>query len=118
MSTFALADAPDAVLAAWETGGQVQWTRVDRRTGTVSAIVAAPGNATNRKYPVVAENAAGETLLAWVEGASWNKGGTLGWQMYDRGGHPTSERGSAPGVPAFSFAAVLARADGSFAIVY
>jgi hypothetical protein len=118
MSAFALADAPDAVLAAWETGGQVQWARVDRRTNDVSAIVAAPREATDRKYPAVAENAAGETLFAWVEGASWNKGGALAWQMYDREGHATSEHGSAPGVPAFSFAAVLTRPDGSFAIVY
>jgi hypothetical protein len=118
MSTFALADTPRDVLAAWETGGQVQWARVDRRTGDVSAMVTAPGDATNRKYPAVAENASGETLFAWVEGASWNKGGTLAWQVYDRGGRSTGERGSAPGVPAFSFPAALARPDGGFAIVY
>jgi hypothetical protein len=118
MSTFALADTAGGVLAAWETGGQVQWARVDRKTGDISAIVTAPGEATNRKYPAVAENASGDTLFAWVEVASRNKGGALAWQMYDRSGRPTGKAGSAPGVPAFSFPAVFARSDGGFAIVY
>jgi hypothetical protein len=118
MSTFALADTAEDVLAAWETGGQVQWARVDGSTGDVSAMVTAPGDATNRKYPAVAGNAAGETLFAWVEVAGRNKGGSLAWQVYDRAGRPTGERGSASGVPASSFPAVVARADGSFAVVY
>jgi hypothetical protein len=118
MSTFALAEARDGILAAWETGGQVEWTRVEPRTGAASAIAAAPGAATNRKHPAIAGNAQGETLLAWAENTGWNKGGSLAWQIYDKDGRATSEHDVAPGIPVWSLVAVASRPNGAFMIVY
>ncbi len=118
MSTFALTDAPLGVLAAWETGGEVQWLQIDRRSRARAPIVAAPGAATNRKHPAVAQNAAGDTLLAWVEDSGWNAGGSLAWQVYDRDLRPTAAHGTRPGVPASSLVAAAVRPDGRFVILY
>ena len=118
MSTFALAETSERVLAAWETAGQVHWTRINPQTGQASATMAAPGVATNRKHPAIAGNANGETILVWAEDTGWNKGGSLAWQVFDRNGQPAGDRGRQPGVPVWSLAAVAAQPDGTFVVVY
>ena len=118
MSTFAFSENQSGVLAAWETDGQVQWLRIDPMTGRRSPIVSAPGSMKNRKHPVVAGNTRGETILVWTEGTGWKKGGALAWQVFDKGGRPTAEAGRAPGVPTWSLAAVVARLNGGFTIIY
>jgi hypothetical protein len=119
MSTYALADAPTGILAAWETAGQVQWLRMDPTTGRRSPLVVAPGAAGTRKHPSIAANSRGETLLVWTEGTGWNKGGGLAWQLYDRNAMPVVEgQGRAEGVPTWGLGTVVARPDGGFVIVY
>jgi hypothetical protein len=66
----------------------------------------------------VAVNDKGEMLLAWTEGMGWNRGGSVAWQVYDREGSPTAERGHAAGVPVWSLVAAFVRPDGRFVIVY
>jgi hypothetical protein len=119
MSTYALADAPTGILAAWETDGQVQWLRMDPATGRRSDLVFAPGATEQRKHPVIAANARGETLLAWTEGTGWNKGGGLAWQLFGRDQKPLVQgQGRVGDVPAWSMGAVAVRPDGGFVIVY
>jgi hypothetical protein len=118
MSTVSLAEGGDAVVAAWETAGQIYWTRVDTLNDRTLAPTAAPGATGARKHPSIARNAHGETLLAWTEGMAWSRGGTLAWQVYDKAGAPLGEAGRAEGVPAWSLVAAFARADGTFAIIY
>ena len=118
MSSESFAEAASGVLAAWETEKQVYFTRVDPATGKAGALVPAPGSADPRKHPAVAGNAKGETLLAWTEGMTWNKSGSLAWQVFDSAGRPTGEKGEAPGVPAWSLIAAFTRPDGGFTIVY
>jgi hypothetical protein len=118
MSTAAFAQSVAGVLAAWETKGQVYYARINPETGQRSPAVAAPGDANDRKFPVVAGNARGETILVWTEGMGWNQGGSLAWQVYDKAGKPTAEKGKADGVPTWSLVAVFARPDGGFTILY
>jgi hypothetical protein len=118
MSSFAFAEGPAEVLAAWETNGQVYFARIDPRTGKRSEPVAAPGEARDRKHPVVASNKQGQLLLAWTEGMGWERGGSVAWQVFDKDGRPTVEKGRAAGVPVWSLIAVFARSDGGFTIVY
>ncbi|MCW8133768.1 MAG: hypothetical protein KIS92_25705, partial [Planctomycetota bacterium] len=63
-------------------------------------------------------NAAGEIVLAWTEGMGWGKGGRLHWQVYDKAGKPTPEKGQTDGVPTWSLIAAFAKPDGSFVVVY
>lgn len=120
MSTYALASDPagGSIAAAWETGGQVFWTRIEPRTGKTSGVFAAGGTERNQKHPALAINRNGETLLVWTEGSSWNKGGSIAWQSFDQNGRAVSDRGHAPGVPAWGLAAAYSRRDGTFVILY
>jgi hypothetical protein len=42
----------------------------------------------------------------------------VAWQVFDPDGRPTAQKGRADGVPVWSMAAVFARPDGGFTIVY
>jgi hypothetical protein len=118
MSTFGLVETGTDVLAAWETGGQLQWLRIDETTSRRSNWTTPSGDATNRRYPAIAGNQRGEVLLAWIEGASWNKGGTLAWQRFGSDGKPAGEIGRRPAAPTWDTPAVAVRPDGSFIVLY
>jgi hypothetical protein len=60
----------------------------------------------------------GETLLVWTEGTGWKKGGTLAWQVFDRGGKPTTEKGTAESVPVWGLPTAVALLNGEFTIIY
>jgi len=116
MSSMSFAENRGTTVAAWQTGGEVFYGEVT--ADKVSKPVAAPGDGKGRKHPRVARNAKGETLLVWTEGTGWQRGGSLAWQLFDRSGNAMGKKGAAAGVPVWSFGAVVARADGSFAIYY
>lgn len=116
MSSFSLAEGGQGVVGAWETAEQVYHARLADLT-QVPAPKPAPG-AGSRKYPVFIPNASGETLFAWVEGAGWQRGGSLAWQVYDKDGNLKGALGRSDGVPAWSLITAVARPDGSFLLVY
>jgi hypothetical protein len=115
MSTATIAQSGKRLLVAWETEGQVYFT--DAASGT-SSHISAPEKATNRKHPSVAGNARGETLLVWAEGTGWKKGGSLAWQVFDRDGKPTGEKGKVDGVPVWSLPTAGVLPSGEFTIIY
>jgi hypothetical protein len=119
MSSESLADAGPAVFAAWETNGQVFFTRVDRQSGAVQGPISPPGRAGSRKHPAVAASDSGETILVWTEGTGWQKGGALAWQAFDASGQPNGKAGFLDGgVPVWGLATVVARPDGGFVIIH
>jgi hypothetical protein len=119
MSSMDFAENSNEVVAAWETGGQVYWSRVVASGPQSMKPIQAPGNTKGRKHPRIAINDAGELLLVWAEGTGWQRGGSLAWQLFDRAGEPTGERGVIEaGIPTWSFAAPAVNTDGSFSIVY
>ncbi|HXA64440.1 MAG TPA: sialidase family protein [Bryobacteraceae bacterium] len=118
MSMENLSESPAGILAAWETMGNVYYGIINPSTGRMSAPIAAPGEAKGRKYPSVAGNSRGETLLAWAEGTKWGKGGSVAWQVFDKNGEPEGAAGRADGVPPWSLVAAFARPDGGFTLVY
>jgi hypothetical protein len=119
MSSEAFAEGAGKVLAAWETTGQVYFSRIDPATGEAGRPEAAPGAGRGRKHPAVAVNRPGEVLLAWTEGTGWQRGGALAWQVYGPDGRPTSERGRVEGaIPVWGLPAAVANADGTFLIFH
>jgi hypothetical protein len=119
MSSEAFAENPRAVLAAWETAGQIYIAQIDRKTGKASQPNAAPGGSENRKHPALAVNRQGQTLVAWTEGTGWERGGALAWQVYGPTGKPTTIKGRADGgIPVWSFAGIFPQPDGSFLILH
>jgi hypothetical protein len=118
MSAESICEGQGTVFAAWETDGQVYFARIDRDTGKRSAPTAAPGAGQKRRFPVLATNTRGETLLAWSEGVEWGRGGSVAWQAFDKAGNPTAERGRVEGLPAWSLVTAFTRTDGGFTVVY
>lgn len=117
MSSASLSESKGGVSAAWETAGQVYFSRLTTNGENVSAPIAPPGNA-SRKHPVVVGNERNEVLMVWTEGTGWQRGGTLVWQIFDTDSRPTNEKGRVEGVPTWSFATAVARAGGDFLIIY
>ena len=115
MSSESLVEGPGGVLGAWENDGQVFFASVDR----AAPPVVAPGAPSGRKHPVVMQNAAGETLVAWTEGTGWQRGGALAWQLYDKAGKPTGEKGRLDGgIPPWGLPTAVARPDGGFTLIH
>ncbi len=108
MSTVSLAESTAGIIAAWETQKQVFFADVDRQTGSLGRPVPAPGPAASRKYPSIAVNSRGQTLLAWTEGTGWKKGGSVAWQVFDRAHRPIAGRANAAQIPAWSFPTAVA----------
>ncbi len=116
MTTYALAEASDALIAAWETAQQIYSASLNPKTGSVGAITAIPGTGT-RKHPSIAVSASGERLIAWTEGTAWNRGGTSAWRLTDRNGAELGESQNAGPVPVWGLVAAVALRDGSFVII-
>lgn len=116
MSSMSFAESAGTTLAAWETGGQVLYGRVEG--AGVPAAIPVPGEAKGRKHPRLAINTRGEAILVWSEGSGWKRGGSLAWQLFDSTGKPAGDKGSAPGLPVWSFGAAAAHRDGGFTIFY
>ncbi len=116
MSSMSFAENSGSTYAAWETGGQVFYGKVSG--SSVGQIVGAPGEGKGRKHPRIAVNARGDVLMAWTEGTGWQRGGSLAWQVFDALGKTIGEKGSAAGVPTWSFGAVATRGDGGFVVFY
>jgi hypothetical protein len=113
MASYAF--SPDGTWAAWESNRQIYWAPV--AAPYASAIRAAPGDAENRKHPVLTVNSRGEVLLAWTAGGAWGRGGKVQWQLFDAARNPLA-RGERDGLPAWSNVAAFARSDGSFVVMY
>jgi hypothetical protein len=118
MSTSSMAQRGDNVFAAWETHGKVFWSRVDPAgPGIVKTISAGDGD--GQKYPSLAIARNGDVLLAWSEGAAWEKPGKLVWRIFDSNGNPKAEPVQTnQQLPVWSFPAAFVRADGEFGILY
>jgi hypothetical protein len=119
MSSATFAEGPGGLYVAWDTDEQVYFARIKPGSAATEEPVAAPGSGKKRKHPALAVNGKGEVLLAWTEGTGWQKGGDLNWQVFDRKGQPTSERGRRQNaVPVWGLPSAFADADGQFTIVH
>lgn len=114
-SSFALTQSPSGIIGSWETRRQLFFSKLDEKSEHITAT----GEPSGRKNPSLAVNAKGEVLLAWNQGGGWLQRGSLGWQTYDETGKPLKESGSIPnGIPVWSLASAVAKADGRFVIFY
>jgi hypothetical protein len=112
MSTMALVEGPNGVVAAWETDGQIYFAGKLPETNRFAEPQPAPGTSGDRKHPAVAVNARGETILAWTEGTGWEQGGSLAWQVFDKSGSPTKEKGRVEGgIPVWGLPSVVATGE-------
>jgi hypothetical protein len=118
MSSMALVEGPSGVVGAWDTDGQVYFATVKPGTTEFTKPQSAPGAGRERKHPALAFNARGEMILAWTEGTAWERGGSLAWQVYDKAGKPTAEKGRVErGIPVWGLPAAVPT-GGGFTILH
>jgi len=119
MSSEAFAEGPNGVYAAWDTSGQIYFTRIQPGKLAFDTPKAAPGHGDSCKHPAMAVNKKGEMILVSTEGTGWNRGGALAWQVYDKNGVATKESGRRPGaIPVWGLPTVVAEPDGRFTILH
>jgi hypothetical protein len=116
MTTYALAETPDGLAAAWETAQQIYSATLSAATGTVVRLSAMPGTG-SRKHPSIAVTPAGNRLVAWTEGTAWKRGGTMAWSLSDRNGVQIAAASNAGPVPVWGLVSAVAMLDGSFVII-
>jgi hypothetical protein len=57
-------------------------------------------------------------VLVWTEGTGWQKGGSLAWQVFDKTGKPSEEKGRMDrGIPVWGLPTVVATDEG-FTIIH
>lgn len=112
MSSMSLVASPRGMIGAWERQGQVYLGLFDKGASSPTQVTAPEGKAGARKHPVLAVDTNGQMLMAWTEGTGWQKGGSLAWQLFDTNFKPMKERGTANGVPVWSFGSVASTPDG------
>jgi hypothetical protein len=118
MSSMFFVENPTNLLAAWETEKQVFFAQIDPKTLATSTPIA-PAGGELHKYPVLAQNEAGLTLLVWSDAGGWAKPGRLRWNLIDSDGKVVrAPGGEAPELPLWSFAAVFSRPGGGFTVLY
>lgn len=113
MSSMAVLPGASPVFA-WEHDGQVAFG------GNAAAGGPSPADATDprarRKHPRLARSAQGHVLLSWAAGTAWNKGGTVGWQLFE-GDRAVGAAETRDGLPAWSFPTVAVVGD-RFVVLY
>ena len=115
MSSMAFLESGNEVIGAWETQTQIYFSAVS--PGVDAQVLTPGGDNPKRKYPSLARNHRGETLVAWIEGSGWGKGGVLGWQIFDRAGRPLVSSTDRLATPTWSFPAAFTHPDGRFGIL-
>jgi hypothetical protein len=116
MSSAYLTQSGPAVLAAWETAGQVFFTSIDSAQN-ISKPFSPPGSA-KRKHPLAISNDKGDILLAWTEGTAWEKGGSAVCQLFDSNLKPTAEPTRADNLPVWSLVTAYPKPNGDFVVIY
>jgi hypothetical protein len=115
MTTFALAQAPDGVVGAWQTERQIFIAKLDPVRGSHAQPLSGTGV---RAHPSVAVNDKGERLIAWADGTAWARGGTVSWERQSPAGIREDGAEHVAPVPVWGLVAAVALRDGSFAIVH
>jgi hypothetical protein len=115
MSTSVLIVSDGTVWGAWQTDQDVYMDQL--RPGRSPQPVS-PGGSAARAHPVLARKRTGEILLAWIEGAGWQRGGSVAWQVYDSSGHLTPERRTLSGLAVWGSLAAVVDGEDSFHLFY
>lgn len=107
MTSMSLASTPRGVVGSWETQGKIRVGFVEK--GEPLALAAGGPQPSN--HPTLAVAPDGRVLVAWSEGAGWQKTGGLAWQILDATLVPVSvtSRGKPGEVPVWSFPCAVAK---------
>lgn len=128
MTLFALSESQGGVVSAWETLGQICFSTIQfghencksHRAGPAKRIVVSNKTVCGQdaKYPALAINCHEERLIAWTQGAGWNRSGNLYWRLYTEKERLKMQSKTGQALKAWSFPATVALPNGDFSIIY
>ena len=117
MSTLAFVQGPNGVLAAWDTDGQIYFSTISRGTTEFVPPRSVPGRGQGRKHPALAVKD-DAIIVVWTEETGWQKGGALAWQVFDRDGKATAQKGRMESaIPVWGLPSVVA-VEGGFVVFH
>ena len=116
MTSMSFVEGTEGIVAAWETDGQIRYGSIGSGAdGSITTASKTAGPA-KHKYPSLATNADGFTLISWVATEGWKQPGQFHSTLLNPQGEPV-EHQSAPQLPVWSFGAAITLADGNFAVI-
>ena len=121
MSLAAIGDGPNGSLVfGFETKGMIKMAQFDTATAKLSAVSTIAGSGPSKaRFPALAVDGHGRTLMAWVRGAAWKKGGLLAWQLVGADNQPINTMsGGGQSVETWSFPAVVHETPNKFLVIY
>ena len=113
MTTFALSNHDGEVEAAWESPEGIEMVSLNSPR-LKSKTVAAGAN----KFPTLACGSNGTSLLTYINGSSWQRGGMMHWTLVDRQQDRLATACAGLKERSWSFATPLYLARGKYAIFY
>lgn len=115
MSSAALLSSETASpLLAWENAGRIRLARLPFRAEAVRTL-----DLSNARHPALAQNAAGQVLVACARGSAWAKAGQLEWRLLDASlEHTLAASTASPRLPVWSFPTAFAQPDGRFIVLH
>lgn len=114
MSSATIARTSSGLVVATESGGRIRIQFID--DAVEGGPAAMPVDLGGGKHPSVAYGG-DEVLVAWAEGAGWQKGGTLRWKRLSLESREVIDSGGGEDVPDWSYPAA-AHKDGPRFIIY
>lgn len=97
---------------AWEANAKVKFTRMD------GAQTFAPAGDVKRKHPVAVQTKDGSSLMLWVEGTGWQKGGSVVWQVIGADGKAVGPVQRRDDLPVWGLATAWADAQNGWIVLY
>ncbi len=117
MTSMSFAEGPAGTVAAWETDGRVRFGPVDSGGNGSITTANGPTSPAKNKYPSLATNADGFTLVSWVATEGWKQPGQFYSTLFNPQGEAI-EHQRGPLLPAWGFGAAITLADGNFAVIH
>lgn len=116
MSSSTFVEGPAGVFMGTECRGEL---RIDALPAA-GKVTGTPRISVGRdaKHPAIAVNERGQVLVAWLRGASFQSGGNLYYQVFDRDGRSARLPQLVGPSPKFNLVAAFVNSSGEFEVLY
>ncbi|MBI4663944.1 MAG: exo-alpha-sialidase [Verrucomicrobia bacterium] len=113
-SLYSFATSGGSTFVSWHNQDDIYFAAAGSRN-----FLRPPDKTMKRRAAILGGNAKGEVLIAWSEGADFNKPHDLRWQLYDKTGQPIGNVGvKADAFERWGNPAIYADANGDFVILF
>ena len=116
MTSMSFVEGPEGIMASWETEGQIRFGSTPPGAETSIKTASNTAGPAKHKYPSLATNPDGFTLISWVATEGWKQPGQFHSTLFNPQGEAV-EHQSGLQLPVWSFGAAITLSDGNFAVI-